>query len=408
MYILLLLIFLLLSVLSAGIEVAFVSASRLRMELRKRKEIKRGGILAHFYENSSHFLYTIQWGHYFFLSLVFGTLLLWSASGGSYVPLGFVSYLVFALLFLILVEIIIKTVFRIYAEPLLYFFAYPAYLLYWFFFIPARLSLVLTNFAMRLIFKKPPEEEAPYSHRIDLESFVLSSQPEAEMGDIDTTLFGRALNLRDIRARDCMVPRMEIEYIDASASLRELEKLFQKTGLSRIIVIEKELDDVLGYVHHQQLLREPDSIRQIVMDLPFVPEVMRGIDLLNKFINERINISGVVDEFGVVKGVITLEDIMEKLIGEIDDEHDEEAHLELKLSDDTYLFSGRLEIDYLNEKYPDLDFPKGNYRTLSGYLVMTTEIIPKPETEITLGDYLFILQSVTETKIETVRVIKLQ
>ncbi len=205
-----------------------------------------------------------------------------------------------------------------------------------------------------------------------------------------------------------MIPRPEIEYIDITASMQELEDLFRETKHSRLIVVQDDIDNVLGYVHHQQLLQQPKSIRNIIMDIQFVPEVMHVTNLLNRLIQDQVSIACVVDEFGGLSGVITLEDILEELFGEIEDEHDEEDKIEIQVSDDEYVFSGRLEIDYLNEKYPTLKLPEGDYHTLSGYLVMTTENIPEESVEITLGDYKFILESVSETKIETVRVIKLK
>lgn len=407
MYLLLLLLFFLLSVLLAGIKVAFVSAVRLPMVLRKKRKSKSSALLARLLEQPQRFLQSIQWGYYFFLSLFIGALLLFLTARrySTFSSLGF--YLIIGISILWIAEMLMKTFCRARPEAMVYFLAYPAYCFYGLFVIPAQFTLSLSSLILSLFFSKQTNVTAP-AHSIQLENYMSTDQSALEVRNVDTKLFTNVLNLRQLRARDCMVPRQEIVHLDADASLQDLEQLFQQTGLSRILIIEKELDDVLGYVHHQQLLRQPESLRSIVMDLNFVPEVMNGIALLNKFMDERINISGVVDEFGMVKGVITLEDIIEKLFGEIDDEHDEETHLEVKLSDNTYLFSGRLEIDHLNDKYPNLHFPKGNYRTLSGYLVMTTEIIPKQGDEITLGNCLFILESVTETKIETVRVIQMQ
>ena len=163
---------------------------------------------------------------------------------------------------------------------------------------------------------------------------------------------------------------------------------------------------MLGYVHHQQLLQHPPSIRKIVMDIPIVPEVMRVNDLLNSFIKQRISIACVVDEFGGTSGIVTMEDVLEELFGEIEDEHDQEEYIEMQVSENEFIFSGRLEVDYLNDKY-ELDLPKGDYHTLSGYLVMTTEEIPAQGALIELDGYQFKLDLVSETKIETVRVIRL-
>ena len=159
-----------------------------------------------------------------------------------------------------------------------------------------------------------------------------------------------------------MVPRTEIENIDEGANLEELEQLFRETKLSRLIVTDGDIDNVLGYVHHQQLFQNPKNLKDLVLDISFVPEVTRVNDLMNDFIRERTSIACVVDEFGAVAGIITLEDILEEIFGEIEDEHDQGEYVENQISDDEYIFSGRLEISYLNEKF-ELDFPEGDYHT---------------------------------------------
>jgi CBS domain containing-hemolysin-like protein len=225
--------------------------------------------------------------------------------------------------------------------------------------------------------------------------------------EIDKELFGKALNLKEVRVRECMVPRPEIEHIDVAASVKELEELFRDSNLSRIIVSDGgDVDKVLGYVHHQQLLTQPRAIRPLIMSIPFVPEAMRVTDLLNTFIQQSLNIAIVVDEFGGVAGLVTLEDVLEEIFGEIEDEHDLEEHVEEQLGEAEWIFSGRLEVDYLNEKY-DLDFPEGDYHTLSGMLVTTTETIPEQGARLELNGYRFVLELVSDTKIETVRVERL-
>jgi len=203
-----------------------------------------------------------------------------------------------------------------------------------------------------------------------------------------------------------MIPRQEVEHVDINASIADLEKVFVETKLSRIVVIDGDIDNVLGYVHHQQLFSLPQTIRSMHLHkLPFIPEVMRARDLLNRFIREHINIACVVDEYGSTVGIITLEDVLEEIFGEIEDEHDQEELLEKEEAEGVFLFSGRLDVDHLNDRY-GLDIPEGDYQTLSGFLVMTTSTIPEQGREIQVGDNLYILELVSEKRIETVRVIR--
>lgn len=401
-----------LSAVFSGSEIAFISANKLRMELLKKKGGRRAKILADFFENPSNFLGVMLVGNNIAL-VVFTALIthLFTPWVDWMVGEGLLSLLVNTLLITIIVlifgEFLPKTLFRLYANEVLVFLAYPLRVLQWILAIPASITLAFANFVIKLIFKAPVYEPSQVFTRLDLEELIMDPRTSESEEEIDKELFGKALNLKDVRVRDCMVPRTEIEYIDVNADLQELEQLFRETKLSRIIVVENDVDNVLGYVHHQQLLKNPESIRKLNLTIPFVPEVMRVSELLNRFIKQRINIACVVDEFGGIAGLITLEDILEELFGEIEDEHDQEEYVETRIGEGEYIFSGRLEIDYLNEKYEDLDFPEGDYHTLSGYLVTTIETIPEQGAEIELDGYRFILELVSDTKIETIRVIKL-
>jgi putative hemolysin len=411
MSIAIILLFLLLSALFSGSEIAFISANKLRIELKKKKGASRGNILAKFYDNPDSFLGTMLVGNN--IALVVFTIMMTNLLhhyyeayfSNNFVLLLFDTFIITCIV-LIFGEFLPKTLFRLYADDILYFLAYPLKLIQFLMAIPSWIMSKLSNLVLRLLVKPTAETDEASFTRIDLENFIKDSQTD-EAYDIDKELFGKALNLKETRVRDSMVPRPEIESIDITAGVEELEQLFIETKLSRIVVIDGEIDNVLGYVHHQQLLSRPKSIRSLLLEIPFVPEVMRVSDLMNKLIKENISIACVVDEFGSVSGVITLEDILEEIFGEIEDEHDEEEYIEKQISDTEWVFSGRLEIDHLNEKYEAIDLPEGEYQTLSGYLVMTTETIPEQGAEIELNDYLFILELVSDTKIETVRLVKL-
>lgn len=401
---------LLLSALFSGAEIAFLSASKLVVELKKNKGSRRGRILAQFFDKQNDFIATMLVGNNIAL-VVFSTLMaiplnsLFSyaqiESSGLLILLNTISITVVVLIF---GEYLPKTLFRVYADHVLFLLAYPLALLRYLLIVPTWLVMKISHLFLRIFFRDSDiEEEGPFN-RLDLEHFIKSTRTENHEDHIDTELFEKALRLRDVRVRDCMVPRPEIEALERSASIEELIALFKETNLSRILIYKEDIDDVLGYVHHQQLLNEPPSIDSIIMEISIFPESMKVRDLLNTFVKNRQNIACIVDEFGGTAGVITLEDILEEIFGEIEDEHDQEEYTDLKISETEYLLSGRLEINYLNEKYPLLNFPEGEYTTLSGYLVMTTANIPEEGAEIVLDEYKFVFETVSETKIEMVRV----
>ena len=223
--------------------------------------------------------------------------------------------------------------------------------------------------------------------------------------EVEMELLENALHMKQVRAYDCMAPRPEIVHIDVQASVEDLRRLFITSSLSRIIVTEGDLDKVLGYVHVQQLFAHPRTIRGIVMPITFVPETIQVNDLLHKFIKNRTNIACVVDEYGGLAGLVTLEDVLEQLFGKIDDEHDQEEFIEVRIAQGEYLLSGRLDIDYINQKFPELAFPTGDYNTLSGYIINATQTIPEQGARIDLADKTLVLELVSDRKIETVRIL---
>ena len=406
-------LFLLLSALFSGSEIAFLSANKLLIELKKKKGSRQSAILAKFYDKPSSFLGTMLVGNN--IALVVFTALMnipldklfqeqmgWTSEG----LLLLLNTSIITITILIFGEFLPKTLFRLFSDSVLYILAYPLIILYWILWPPAWVMTRLSHFLLVNLLRSPVEEVQDVFTRLDLENFIKSTRTESN-DEIDTELFEKALNLREVRVKESMVPRPEIEAIDVTASIEDLIKLFQGTNLSRVIVYDNDIDNILGYVHHQQLLKPTNSIRSIVMDISFVPETMRVRDLMNQFIKNRRNIACVVDEYGGTAGLITMEDILEEIFGEIEDEHDEEEYIDKQISETEFLLSGRLEITYLNEKYPQLHLPEGEYHTLSGYLVMTTTHIPSEGFEIVLDGLKFILESVSDTKIETIRVIQL-
>ena len=414
MTITLILIFLLLSALFSGSEIAFVSANKLRVELKKNRGSRRGAILAHFYEKPANFLGAMLVGNN--ISLVIFTSLMTAALSPIFTTyLGINNELLMLLVTTIFITIVVlifgeflpKTLFRLFADDMLYFLAYPLRLIQFLLFIITWVMMRCSNLLLRIFLDSEVAQVERALTRIDLGDFIQSSMTDDD-DDIDTDLFHNVLQLREVKVKECMVPRPEIEDIDVNDSIEDLEQRFKETKLSRLVVTEDDIDNVLGYVHHAQMLKNPKNIKSLILDIPFVSETMRAQVLMNRFIKTGTTIACVVDEYGGIAGVITLEDILEEIFGEIEDEHDQEGYIETQVSETEYIFSGRLEIDYLNEKYEFIEFPEGEYETLSGYLVTTTETIPEQNAEILLNGYKFVLELVSDTKIETIRVFKLE
>ena len=411
MLLLAIIISLLFSALFSGAEIAFLSANKLSIELKKKRGSPQSVILSRFYENPSAFLGAMLVGNV--IALVVFTALatiplerffreqLGVNSDGS---LLLINTIIITLVVLVFGEFLPKTLFRLFSGSILYVLAQPLRLLYRILLPPAWITTRLSHFLLVVVLRSPHEEVSDAFTRLDLENFIKTARSDSN-DEIDTELFEKALNLRDIRVRESMIPRPEIEAVEVNATFDELIRLFQETGLSRIIVYEDDIDNVLGYVHHLQLLNPGPDIRSMVMEISFVPDTMPALDLMRESMKNRLNIACVVDEYGGTAGVITMEDILEEIFGDIEDEHDEEEYIDEQISESEFRFSGRLEIAYLNEKYPQLNLPEGDYHTLSGYLVMTTANIPVEGFEIVLHGLRFILESVSETKVETVRIL---
>ena len=400
---------LLLSALFSGSEIAYVSANKLRVELKKKRNTPRSRILTAWFDHPAQFLSTMLVGNN--IALVAFTSLIT-------VPLTYImnaylgietdivvlllNTLVITITVLIFGEYVPKTIFRLYSDNALYFWAIPLRGLQILLYLPSVVMTTTSDWLLRLFFKRPSEELDTVLTRLDLENFINRSQTSEEQESaIDTKLFGNALNLADVRIRDCMVPRTEIESIDVNATVEELEEKFRETHLSRLIVVDGDADNVLGYVHHQQLLEYPDTVRQCILELTFVPEVARVADLLDRAVKEQLSIACVVDEFGGIAGVVTMEDLLEEIFGEIEDEYDEDDYVEIDEGDGYYRFSGRLEISYLNDKY-GIGLPEGEYQTLSGFIVTTAERVPEQDESLELEGFNFRMLEVSNTRIEVV------
>lgn len=406
---LLILLFLLLSALFSGSEIAFVSANKLRVELKKKRGTRRSRILARWYDDPAEFLSTMLVGNNIAL-VAFTTLItipltvLVTGQLGlrGDLPVLLLNTLLITVIVLIFGEYLPKTLFRLFADDALYALALPLRGLQWLLWLPAKAMTGSSNALLHLVFRKPETELETVLTRLDLENFVNESQSgEEESGGIDTKLFGNALNLGERKARECMVPRTEIESVDINCSVDELEARFLDTRLSRLLIVDGDVDEVLGYAHHQQLLEMPQSVAEMVLPITFVPEVAPITDLLDRSVKEQMSIACVVDEFGSVSGILTMEDLLEEIFGEIEDEYDEDEYVEQANDDGSFLFSGRLEISYLNEKY-SLGLPEGEYQTLSGFVVTEAERVPEQDERLELAGFDLRMVEVANTRIEVI------
>ena len=412
----------------AGTEIAFISANKLNIELRKKQGKFSGQILARFMDNPSEFIGTSLVGVNVFV-VIYGLLastlttdLLhqyhiiitgekvlapWMAhpfySVPEYTKLVIDTFIA-TLVILIFAEFLPKAIFRSKAETVLTIFSVPMLFMYWIFYPVAKIFVAISEFILKYLFNVRIREKKQIFNRVDLELLVKQTMHghENETSEVNAELFENALYLVNVRIRKCMVPRNEIEAIDASSDLAQTRKKFIDTKLSKIIVYEDSIDNIIGYIHHLDLNRRPATLKEILHTITPVPEAMSAVDLMNRFTKERKSIAWVIDEFGGTAGIVTMEDVLEEIFGDINDEYDEQEFVEKQLSENEYIFSGRLELDYLNEKYGFV-FPTDESETLSGYIITEHDTIPKIKERILLGKYEFDVLLVTDTRIETVK-----
>jgi CBS domain containing-hemolysin-like protein len=396
----------------SGYEIAFISANKLKIELGKAQQQLSARILSKFVKQPSHFIGTILVGNNIALviySIMMSRLIdhhiaaITQQEEKSTLVL-IISTIISTHIILVFGEFIPKALFRLNPNSLLNFFAIPFQAFYWILSPIAIGFAYLSKLILKVIFGLKIEEKKPVFERADLEHFIRQTQPqETHHQDINTDLFENALYLTQVKVRECMIPRTEMVMIEVTDTMEQLRSKFIQTKLSKLIVYEEEVDNVLGYVHHQDLLKKPSSIKAIIKQVPAIPESMPAVDLMNLFMRERKSIAWVVDEHGGTSGLVTMEDVLEEIFGDIQDEYDAtEGLLDKQLAEREFLFSGRLEIDYINDKY-NLHIPHGEYETLSGYILANHESIPTENEELNIDNYDISIIAVSETKIETVK-----
>jgi putative hemolysin len=400
----------------SGIEVAFIRANRLAIELKKKQGLNSGIILANFLDTPTRFFGTTLSGFNIFL-VIFGLMVgetflpAWNYiithfhTPGSYINAIrlFTETAVASLFILIFGEFIPKALFRAKSNSLLSFFASTMDVFNKLLYPLAGFFASISEWILKYVFNVRMDERKETFSGTDLDRFLQQTRDsEEDPNDLNRNLLEAALALPKIRVRECLVPRKEIEGVDMNLSIEDVRKKFVETRLSKLVVYDGNLDHVTGYIHQLDLFKDPPFIKTIIHPIPAVPESMSATDLINKFSRERKSIAWVVDEFGGTAGIVTMEDLLEEIFGEIRDEYDTEEFEEKKLSNDEFIFSGRLELDYLNKKY-ELELPAGESETLSGYIINQHGTIPRLKDRIIIGDYEFEIVNVSDTRIELVR-----
>jgi len=397
-----------LSALFSGIEIAFFSANRLKIELAYQRGTVSGRILHYFYKDPSKFIITTLLSNNIVL-VVFGMMMariieepLQSWIGSAFWAM-ILQTAISTIILIYIGEFIPKVLFKVFADTLLPFFSVPFYFVFWLLRVGVIFLNAITNGFMKLFRIQKSSTDVIYTS-VDLEKFIKDHTPNSESGgqEVDTELFENALSLKNLRVRDCMVPRKEIEAIEINSSISTLKDIIISTYHSRILVYKQSIDNILGYVHHFDMHKRPNDIKSILIPIKIVPEIMPIQKLMNTFIKEGKSIAWVVNEYGGTAGIITLEDILEEIFGEIEDEYDKDEYIENQLSQNEYILSGRLEVDYLNDKY-NLHIPEGEYETLSGFITSHHESIPIKDEVIEIDNFLIKIIDVSDTKVETVK-----
>lgn len=405
--IIIILIMLILSAFFSGMEIAYVSSNKIHIEIEKKQNNFLSGVLKKITKRPSKFIATMLVGNNIALVIYgffMGDLLM------EYIPLaGFsgllVQTIISTLVILLTAEFLPKVFFQIYANSLVKVFAVPAYFFYVIFSLVSEFIIWISDLVLKLIFKSEGDTVQLTFSKLELGNYISEQMEIAETKeemDSEIQIFQNALDFSEVKSREAMIPRTEVVAVDIDTSPKELAKLFTETGLSKILVYNENIDDILGYIHSFELFKKPANLKKVLMPVVFVPETMLVKDVLGILSKKRKSLAVVIDEYGGTSGIITVEDIIEELFGEIQDEHDSIALIEEELGEDHFKFSARLEVDYLNENYK-LDLEESeNYETLGGLIVNHTEEIPEKGETVEIDKFIFTILEVSNTKIELV------
>ncbi|TRX36321.1 hemolysin family protein [Flavobacterium restrictum] len=398
----------------SGMEIAFISSNKIYLEIEKKQDNFLSRTLTKLTEKPSKFIAAMLIGNNIAL-VVYGffmgeMLMNWIHSlpyHFSDLSNLFLQTVLSTLIVLITAEFLPKVFFQIYANTLIKFFAIPAYIFYLLFYFISTFFIWVSDFVLRKFFKTQGDQVQLYFSKVELGNYIteqMSTVEDHEEVDSEIQIFQNALEFSGVRARDVMTPRTEIAAIDLVDTIEGLKTIFITTGYSKIVVYQNSLDDILGYIHSFDLFKKPKTVSEIVIPVEFVPETIFIKDVLKLLTKKRKSVAVVLDEYGGTSGIITIEDIVEELFGEIEDEHDfDEELIEKVVQEGVYLFSTRLDVAYLNETYK-LNIPESDsYGTLGGFIVDFTKEIPQKGANITIGIFHFSIEEATNKKIELVK-----
>lgn len=405
---------LILSAFFSGMEIAFVSSNKIYLEIEKKQDDFISKILTKLTQKPSKFIATMLVGNN--VSMVVYGFFMGELLMRWFINLGFhltdfsnllLQTIISTLIVLMTSEFLPKVFFQIYANTFIKFFALPAYFFYKLFYYISSFLIWISDYVLRKFFKTEGDQINLSFSKVELGNYIseqMNSVQDHEIVDSEIQIFQNALEFSGVKAREIMTPRTELVAVDLHSPVVDLRDLFIKTGYSKIVVYTNTLDDIVGYVHSFELFKKPRSIKSIMIPVEFVPETILIKDAMNLLTKKRKSIAVILDEYGGTSGIVTIEDIVEELFGEIEDEHDSDEELiENRIDDLNYIFSTRLDVQYINETYK-LNIPESDsYETLGGFIVDFSKEIPQKGAQITIGNFVFIIEEATNKKIELVK-----
>ena len=400
---------LVLSAFFSGFEIAYVSSNKVHLEILKKQEGVIANVLTKLTRKPSKLLATMLVGNNVAL-VVYGFEM--GKVMTALLPDFFQNVLwhtiISTLIILITAEFMPKVFFQIYANQLLKLFAIPAYFFYLLFYPLSSFVMWISDFVLRVFFKTKGDYVPLSFTKVELVDYIseqLENVPKKEEMDSEVQMFQNALEFSGVKAREIMIPRTEIVAVELNESIENLIATFVSSGFSKILIYNENIDDILGYVHSFDMFKKPKNIKEVLIPIVNIPETIQINEVLNILTRKRKSMAVVLDEYGGTSGIVTLEDIVEELFGEIEDEHDKDKFIEEQLSETEYLFSARLEVEYLNETY-HLEIPESEeYETLGGFIVLHNEGIPTQGEKIEISPFTFVIEACSQTKIETVRLV---